>query len=303
MLDKRISNFEQIAYVRRYTLRDGKESGTHLIEVNNSKLRFIINESKGLDIYQLWHNGTNISFLSKNGLTDRYASFSQCFEGGMLYTCGLDSLGVREGYPVHGSFHSIPANVIQCQCDESGIAIRATICDSALFGKNLVMHREITTTISSDTLVITDTLENRGTRTADYCLLYHVNIGYPMLDDDVKIAMDTESVIPRTSHSEKHLSERDVFLPPVDNEEERCYFLKLKKPEITVINGKIRKAFKLRYSRDTLPYCIQWYSNASHDYALGIEPTTSLLDDLFTYRQLQPGEMVSFSLELSVKDF
>lgn len=91
-------------------------------------------------------------------------------------------------------------------------------------------------------------------------------------------------------------------MPPMDNEEERCYFLRLSEPACTVTNEKLRKTFSLKYSRDTLPCCIQWYSNASHDYALGIEPATSFLDDWFAYRQLNPGESVTFSLELSVRD-
>ena len=52
-MDKRINHFDQIAYIRRYTLTDGKEAGLKIVEVNNGCLRFLLNESKALDISQL----------------------------------------------------------------------------------------------------------------------------------------------------------------------------------------------------------------------------------------------------------
>lgn len=51
--------------------------------MNNGLIRLLLNESKGLDIMQLWHQGTNISFISKNGFTQRELVFSSRFEGGM----------------------------------------------------------------------------------------------------------------------------------------------------------------------------------------------------------------------------
>ena len=54
----------------------------------------------------------------------------------MLYTCGLDSLGRREGYEMHGTFHNIPAKIVCAKCDEQGIEVQAIIRDTALFGKN-----------------------------------------------------------------------------------------------------------------------------------------------------------------------
>ena len=64
-MNAKISNLEQIAYARRYTLNGGKEDGLKVIEVNNGNIRFMLNESKALDVMQMWHKGTNLSFISK----------------------------------------------------------------------------------------------------------------------------------------------------------------------------------------------------------------------------------------------
>ena len=70
-MNGKISHLSQRAYVRRYTLNGGKEDGLKVIEVDNGIIRFLLNESKALDIMQLWHEGVNVSFVSKNGFTKR----------------------------------------------------------------------------------------------------------------------------------------------------------------------------------------------------------------------------------------
>ena len=107
-MDGRISNFQQVASIRRYTLTEGRGKGLDVLDCDNGKIRFLLNVSKACDIMQLYHEGQNMSFVSKNGFTKREIPFLRRFEGGMLYTCGLDSVGGREGYELHGTLHNIP---------------------------------------------------------------------------------------------------------------------------------------------------------------------------------------------------
>lgn len=301
-MDKRISNPEQIAYVKRLTLCGGKEDGLRIIEVDTGRIRFWLNESKALDIARLWHDGKNIGFLSKNGLTKREISFSKRFEGGMLYTCGLDSVGGRDGFETHGSLHNIPALVKRAECDGKKIVVEAEICDTELFGKNLKVIRRVSCDVLGESICVEDTLENVGTKDENYCLLYHVNVGYPMLSEGTTINTPAKKIVPRTEYAEKCLEERSVFLPPKDNEEERCYFLSLEEPKVTVKSELLSKELILTYSGDTLPHFVQWNSNASHDYALGIEPSTTMLDERFEYKKLSPNEEVRFFVNVEVKN-
>lgn len=153
-----------------------------------------------------------------------------------------------------------------------------------------------------DTLELEDTLINKGTKEEDYCLLYHFNLGYPMLDEGVRIESDTEEVIARNEHALKNMENRVCFLPAIPNEPESCYFIRHRKPEISVTNQRLSKKFTLSYSGDTLPCFIQWYSPASGDYALGLEPATTFLDDRFEYKKIKPAERVNFSFKLKVSD-
>lgn len=299
-MNAKISNFSQIAYLRRYMLTEGAEAGLRVTEINNGTIRFLLNESKALDIMQLWHNGVNISFVSRNGFTSREIPFARRFEGGMLYTCGLDSLGARDGFEMHGSHHNTPAQIVSTVCNEQEISVTAEIASTELFGKNLLLRRTVSTKVNSDAVTVNDVLLNRGAREEDYCLLYHINLGYPMLDAGVTIESDTEEVIPRNEWAGKCLPERTTFLEAVDCEEERCYYIKHRKPEVKVVNSKLGKTFTLSYSGDTLPCFVQWNTNATGDYALGLEPTTTFMDHYFTYRKLAPDSEVKFTLKMQM---
>ena len=301
-MDGRISNLSEICYIKRYTLAGGKEEGLKVVEINNGVLRFIVNESKAFDIMQLWHKGENVSFVSKNGFTkDTTVAYNRRFEGGMLYTVGLDSVGERVGFDTHGSFHNIPAKVLSAICTEEKIEVVAEVEDTALFGKNLVMIRKISTALNSDTLTVEDSLVNRGSKDEEYCLLYHINLGYPMLDDGVKVLYDGKIILPRTNLAAERINEAHTFLPPVDNEEERCYFIENEEPRVTVVNEKLNKTFILEYSEKTLPKMVLWQSNASGDYALGLEPTTTFLDDKFKYCVIKTGETKVNKINITVK--
>lgn len=299
-MDGRISNFQQVANIRRYTLTEGGEKGLDVLDCDNGKIRFLLNVGKACDIMQLYHEGQNMSFVSKNGFIKREISFLKRFEGGMLYTCGLDSIGSRDGYELHGTLHNIPAEIIRAECNENGIIVEAIIRDTALFGKNLALKRKIFTEIGGDSITLEDTLCNIGYKEEEYCLLYHINVGYPMLDNGAKVIADVESYTPRTAWAKQNETTMYAMIGAVPNQEETCYFLKLSKPEISLINEKIGKKFTVSYSGDTLPYFVEWKSMASGDYALGLEPCTTELDDCFAYKTIEVGEKIKFFVNISI---
>ncbi len=300
---RQVSHLDQIVSAKRYALLDGEEKGLEVLDCNNGKLRFTLNVTKALDVMQVYHKGTNVSFVSKNGFSARETEFSTRFEGGMLYTVGLDNAGNREGYEMHGSIHNTPAKVLKVSCDdENGIEIVAEIRDTALFGRNLKLVRTVKSAVNSDSVAIHDELFNDGYRDEKYCLLYHVNVGYPMIDSGAVVQYNPSIVLPRNEWSKKKQDGIYEITRPFDNQEETCYFVRMKKPQAKVTNEKLGKEFTLDYSQETLPYFIEWKSMASGDYALGFEPTTTLLDGDFKYKTVLKGESVTFDVKLTVKD-
>ena len=300
-MDGKISNFNQIATIRRYVLTEGREKGLEVLDCDNGNIRFLVNVSKACDIMQVYHKGKNVSFISKNGFMKRELPFINRFEGGMLYTCGLNSVGERAGYELHGTLHNTPAEIVRAICDEKGILVEAIICDTQLFGKNLLLKRSIFSEINGKSIVLKDTLVNKGYQEERYCLLYHINLGYPMLDEGAKIVADVKSFISRTEFAKQSELTMYTMTNCVPNQEETCYFLTLKSPKISLVNEKIEKKFTISYSRESLPFFVVWKSMASGDYALGLEPSTTELDDRFAFKVIKPTEMIDFKITLSIE--
>ncbi len=301
-MDGRISELNQVASLRRYTITEGRGKGLDVIDCDNGKVRFLLNVSKACDMMQLYYKGQNMSFISKNGFLQREISFLSRFEGGMLYTCGLDSVGGREGFEEHGSFHNTPAQILRAECNEKEIVVEAQIHNTELFGRNLILRRKITTAIGSDTVSVNDSLVNENYRDEDFCLLYHVNIGYPMLDDGAKVIANSDTCLPRTPWSEKNKETAYQITAPVPNMEETCYYLAPKNSAVSLVNEKIGRSFTVSYSGDTLPNFLEWKSMASGDYALGLEPSTTKLDEQFAYSTIQAGQSIAFSLKFTINE-
>ncbi len=299
-MDGKINHLNQICYARRYVLTEGIEAGLKVIEVYNGKIRFLLNESKALDVMQLFHEGVNVSFLSKNGFNVANCEYKRRFEGGMLYTCGLDNVGTHDGYEVHGLLHTIPAAVTETSVSDTEIKVVGHMRQSALFGENLILTRTVTTKVGSDSFEIRDVLHNQGHSHSEYCLLYHVNVGYPMLDEGVKILQDIEHVHPHNDWAKEKMAGMNVLTDAIPGEDEQCYHIIHKTPHVEVVNERLGKRFALDYSQDTLPKFVQWNSRASGDYAQGLEPSTTFLDDNFHRSTIAPDEKINFSIKMTV---
>ena len=246
MRNPKISNLRQLASVTRYTLTEGRGKGLDIIDCDNGKIRFLLCESRALDIMQLWHKGENVSFVSKNGFVSEKVPFLERFEGGMLYTCGLESAGGREGYEQHGTHHLKAATVTRAECTDEGLVIEAYLRESALFGKNLVFKRRITTPYGSETLYINDTIVNEGYQEGDYCVLYHINLGYPLLDAGAIIEGEITERYPCTELA-KNTLDKALVIEEANYPDETCYYLTVGKPEISLINKQKGKKFTVCY--------------------------------------------------------
>ena len=76
--------------------------------------------------------------------------------------------------------------------------------------------------------------------------------------------------------------------------------MKLNKPEISLINEKLAKKLTVSYSGDTLQNFVEWKSMASGDYALGLEPCTTELDDCLAYKTIEVGEEIKFFVKILI---
>ena len=295
-----VNNINSKISVLKVTANSGKAEGTRLIIINNGVLEIVLDESHGLDILSLRHKGTLVSLLTANGLNNHGHSFVDSFPGGMLYTCGPDTIGAKDGYYQHGQYHLNPAEIITLEHDEDKMFIKAKIEVTALFGVNFSIFRELSSTYNSESILIKDTLVNNLDKPQQYALLYHFNLGYPFLQNGTKIYTGAKKVEPKTEFANKYLNEYGVITDDVRDDEEVFYHYDTSKT--LSITSPIKKKWTLTYDKKVFPYVIEWKSLVDHNFALALEPATSLLDEKLKYQILPPNGKLIYEFNLKVED-
>lgn len=297
--DGRINHYSQLCNLKEYVSQNGKSRNMRIFEIDNGVLSFDVTADRCMDIVHFRHLGENLSFISKNGICAEGDYFGT-FPGGMVYTCGLDSLGGREGFPFHGGIHNVPARITEAFCDGYNVRLTGEMSDTRLFGRNLTLKRTIETSYGSGKVVIRNELINRGNADEPYVFLFHINFGYPMLDEGAEIKADIADTIARTPFAKARRNKCLVMDAPVD-EEEQVFYHTLKERGVSVVNKKLKREFKIDYDTDKLPFLVEWKSMLYGDYALGIEPSTTFMDDFFNYSSIEAGQSVNIDLTLEIK--
>lgn len=296
-MNGKINNFEQVCSIKRLQYVTGRAKGLEILLVNNGVLSFELLVDKCLDVGALYHKGVNVGFLTAGGLNSAEKEFDANFNGGFLYTCGLDTVGGRT-LPIHGRIHNIPAEVIKAEVDENGVEIVGVVKQSSLFGEKLTLKRTVKTGVNSNELEIIDEIVNDGYVNAEYCIMYHTNIGYPMLDDGVTVTAPIISTTPRTEYAKNIVNSCFIMEEPKPTNEEAVYFHTVEKGDILIKNEKLNKSVNIIYDENVLPYFIEWKSMVSGAYALGIEPSTTTLDGEFSKTLIAPGEKVKTGIKV-----
>jgi hypothetical protein len=279
-------NESQLFGVRRMVINEGRaNNGTVLQVYTPSGLDLDILPGTGLDIGLLRYKGFNMSYLSKNGYDSPSVfipyenEFEHTFPGGMLYTCGLRSVGPAnrdkgEWFPLHGRIHGQSAVNVSTFIKNDTITISGTLKESALFGHLFQLKRQITIPIWESRIIIEDRIENLTPNPEEFMLLYHFNFGYPILSEKAKLLLPSVTATkPRNKDAERGMGTKFIFTKPIDNEPEQVFFHSMNAGEAILENNDIGITAELRWDMDSLPVFAQWKSMASGDYALGLEPS------------------------------
>ena len=294
-LMKYMGSMQQAAYIRPLTYAEGRSTGLKAYEVKNGPLCYKLMADKCLDMCELSYRGVNFSFLSKPGLQGRNAYDTAGDEairgimGGMFFTCGVETIcapcnigGVD--YPMHGRMRTTPGEHLSADAywaeDGYHLVASAEMREAALFGENMTLRRSIGTVYGTKTITLTDVFENQGYRDEPLMLLYHINLGWPFLDENLRLYLPTRKVTPRDAEAEGHEGEYDRMDPPKDNEPEYVFIHDLKPDDdgslrAVAVNEALGLGLEIAWNEANLPYFMEWKSTASGDYVIGLEPANS----------------------------
>ena len=219
---KYMGTMQQVAYVRPVTYVEGRSNGLKAYEVKNGCMTYQILADKCLDVSSLTYKGVNMNFLSKPGLQGRnhYDTHGEeaihSIMGGLFFTAGLENICAPctidgTDYPMHGRIRTTPGEHLCADAyweeDEYHLTVKGEMREAALFGENMVLRREISSVYGSRTSTVTDEIENESYREEPLMLLYHINMGYPLLDENTRLYIPTRSVTARDKDGEGHEAE------------------------------------------------------------------------------------------------
>ena len=152
---------------------------------------------------------------------------------------------------------------------------------------------------------VTDTVENQGDRVSPFMLLYHLNVGYPLLTEQAQISVSSVNVEPCDDYAAQGLHTWNEMPPPQRCVREQCYKHTFADTACArICNPACRKGMELTFDPKELDHLIQWKEPGYRDYVLGLEPGNCTTDGRDRDRArgilkfLQPGEQKSCTLTI-----
>jgi galactose mutarotase-like enzyme len=275
------------------------------------------------------HRGTPLAWLSPNGVVapafhePEGEGWLHSFPGGLLVTCGLRNVGPPgerggEEFGLHGRASHIPATRVSYDTlwDEEGCVLQASgqIRESRVFGPNLVLRRRIRARLGESRVKIEDEIENEGFDAEPLMVLYHINLGWPLLDETSHLTgpgRPGEPPVPRDKEAETGLDTWNRFAAPTPGFKERVFYHrpaagKDGRAEARLENSDLGLHFSVRFRPEELPEFVQWTMTGEGTYVLGLEPATCRVEGQSAEEaagrllRLEPGETRSHQLEIEV---
>ncbi len=315
-MNKYIGNTKQIYGVEEMRLCGGKGDNMRMLYVRNGKgLEFWVSLDRCADISRLSLKGDNFGYFAPCGYVspqyydDKGAGFLKSFTAGFFTTCGLTAVGnpctdAGEELPLHGTISNTPCENFCHFVADDGIHIKATIRDGRMFSHKLILEREYIISLEKNEISLTDKVKNIGSAQSPLEILYHFNMGYPLLSENAEITIPSTKVEPRNDHAAEGLDTCLKVEKPQNGYEEMCFYHTLSgDTEVSIFNKTINKGLKMAFNADNLKCFTQWKMMGEGDYVMGLEPGNCLPDGRDVMREkgilefLNPDEEKEFKLK------
>lgn len=279
-----IGHESQLYSAEMHRLAGGKGDGMRLLEIRNGKgMELTVSPDRGCDISRLLFRGVSLSYFSPCGYVapayyeSKGADWLKSFTAGFLTTCGLQAVGDPctddgEELPLHGSIANQPAARVYWEKTEDTITVHAMIPDEVMFGRKLRLNRTIAVSLKENSFTVTDRIENTGDRLEPVEILYHMNMGYPMLDEDSIVTIPSDTVTPRDDHAAEDLSNWMHMEKPQAGYQERCYYHTFgQQGEAGIYQPKLNMGLQILFDPKSLDGFVEWKMMGVRDYVLGLE--------------------------------
>jgi hypothetical protein len=307
------------------TRGDGWERGVRSVLLQNDRLAIEVVVDRGLDIASArirqipvaWRSPTEIVapwFVENAGFGPHRGFF-----GGLLTTCGLDHIGrpaersaQRFGYaaratdtfPMHGRISGTPARLsgygVRERDGKLEAFVEGLVTQVAVFGEHLTLRRSINITFASATIRIEDEVENNGYASSPLAVMYHVNVGWPVVAPGAHVRVGGRLLRGDEDFAAVH--------PPSAGRPERVWFFEAGAGVAGVANRQVDSAqaagLRLNWDATALPTLVKWeIANVAGHYAIGLEPSTMRISDNApepSFPTLEPGQSTRLGVTIEL---
>ncbi len=335
-LMRRVGRLDQVAGVRLVTLGDGIERGVRVLEFRTGTgFAFDVLVDRSLDVGRCELRGQALSWLSPTGVVGPWFAeplglgWFRSWGGGMVVTCGLDHtlLGgtddapqfhqlVRptEEYGLHGRIGFMPARLSsygeRWEGDECVLYAEGVVRQAAVYGEAMELRRRIEARVGESRFTIQDEIVNVGFDPTTHMYLYHVNIGWPVVDESSEYLIPAPPGVPVAEYPTRDY--RNLTAPNAGFPEE-CYEHQVMterdgRVPVAIVNRKLGLGAYQVYRRDQFPFHTMWRMLGEGVYGVAMEPTTNRDAGRFDARErgelmyLAPEESRSYELEVGALD-
>lgn len=322
-------NLAQVGGIHPVELAAGRERGVRAFEITTGTgFACTVVADRALDIAQASFRGRSLAFLTPAGSVHpayyepEGAGWLRSFPGGLLTTCGLTYVGAAgtdagETCGIHGRISNLPAEELgfwgEWQDDVYTMHVQGTMTESVLFGSTLRLTRHLSARLGESSIRIDDVVENLGGAPAPLMILYHCNLGFPVLAPTAQLVTESVVVEPRDADAAAGLARYMAFEAPTVGYAEQVFYHQMRADihgdvRLALINPTLDEGLGvfITYHQKSLPHFVQWKMMGHGAYALGLEPANCHVGGRAEERasgrlqQLQPGEQRTFHLEIGV---
>lgn len=292
--------------VIKTTMRSGVSAGIELIEIDNGLQTVSILATRGMGLWKIqreeirfgWDSPVVqpvhpafVNLKSRNNL-GWVEGFNE-----LLCRCGLSfngppgndeqaPSGLESDITLHGQIANLPAESVSVEFEtvenQETIIIRGIVREACLFGPNLELQVEYRIGIGSDEIIINDTVINRASRPAELEMLYHINLGAPLLEEGASWQAPLKMLAPRDARAAEDMATTSTYLPPSAGYAEQVYFCELmgdsdQQTAALLKNSSSQLGFGIEFDLQSLPCFSIWKNTQAVEdgYCTGLEPSSS----------------------------
>ena len=315
--------------VRSQRLNSGRSAGLTFLTIDTGNVTATILPDRGMGLWKCWSDDLEFGWQSPVAgpvhpslVPVNDATGIGWLEGfdELLVRCGLQSNGAPEfsetgtlRYPLHGRIANLPASRLEIQVDvENGILdVIGVVSESRFLIYSLELQTRYRFRAGSPVIEIIDTVTNRSSQSGSMQLLYHINVGQPVLQSGSAVHAAYRSLAPRDARAAESVDQWNRCDGPASGYQEQVYFLDPVGDESSWSEAMLASAdgafgFAVHFDTRTLPHMTLWKNTASVEdgYVVGLEPGTGFPNPRSFEEKngrvvaLQGGESRTFRLKL-----